>query len=83
MVDVLGEALSEADGVEPPPAVSLLLSFALPFIMATPMPMTTAATTAMAPISRPLVFGPRPRPPPPPDGCRPVGAPPGTVSGAE
>src|ERR1043165_1784993 len=33
--------------------------------MATPMPMTTAAPTATAPISSAFVLGPRPRPPPP------------------
>jgi hypothetical protein len=42
------------------------LSSSSPPIMATEMPITTAATTAMAPMSRPLVFGPRPRPPPRP-----------------
>lgn len=54
--------------------------------MATPMPMTTAATTATAPIRSAFVLGPRPRPPPR------IGAvggpgwlgtpPPGIVSGA-
>jgi hypothetical protein len=37
----------------------VLFSSELPSIIATLMPMTTAATTAIAPISRPLVLGPR------------------------
>jgi hypothetical protein len=65
LADELGSELCWADGVLEAP--SLALSFwESPFIIATPMPITTAATTAIAPISRPLVLGPRPRPPAPP-----------------